>query len=48
MPKNRDKYFEVVSPAEVESRIEEREKRVLWLGCCIAKTMEGKWLRFDK
>jgi hypothetical protein len=42
-----DRYFEVLSPAEVASRIEERKERILWLGCRIAE-MEGKWLRFDK
>ncbi|AEO60999.1 hypothetical protein MYCTH_89981 [Thermothelomyces thermophilus ATCC 42464] len=36
-----DKYF------EVPSMLEERKERVVWLGCRIAESEDGKWLRFD-
>ncbi|KAK3311369.1 uncharacterized protein B0T15DRAFT_489979 [Chaetomium strumarium] len=37
-----DKYF------KVPSMTEERRKRVLWLGFCIARRGNGKWLHFNE
>lgn len=37
-----DKYF------EVPSMMEERKSRVVWLGCRIAESGAGKWLRLEK
>lgn len=37
-----EKYFELAS------MMEERRRRVVWLGCRIAEREGGNWLRFDK